>query len=249
MDFKRPPIPAAPNAAQTASDGDIHELYAGYLADYISGPGTSSSRRDFPLINQNQQGGELTWWDLYVQDLKSELQLAKAVGHTAAEVAVQIDERVQFWIDLWNEAIERWDEFLDGRDLDEVTIDGTKLSGKVITLRKAEEVIEQLRLNNLKAFFTAKIAAIRNAIDLIEHPLSTLSPQQQAEDVGGAGQVMIAANQVLDSVQDIGRSVVDLIEKFDIVTQIEHDLEAAALGQTNERHARKDKGVTRKRSR
>lgn len=244
--WKPPDPPEPPVPASDASDGDIRGFYAAYLADYISGAGTSA-RRQAPqrVISaeissaETGAGGDLSWFDLYVQDLKHEWELVKALGHTTANVAVSIDERVQFWIDLWNEAVERWHEFLEGRDLDEIRVDGAKLTSRIITLRDAEDVIEQLRLKNLKEFFETKIQEIKDAIENIKNPLNSIQQAGDADSVdqldkpGEAAKAMIGTNQILDSIQDIGRAVVTLIEKFDIITQMELDMEAKVLPQNN----------------
>lgn len=182
---------------------------------------------------------DLSWWDLYVQDLKAEADAVVHMGHATAEVATQIDERVQWWIDLWSEAVERWREFLEGRDLDEIRIDGAKLSSRIITIRAAEDVIEQLRIENLKKWFEQKIQDIKDAIENIKHPLNTIQDATStdsldpAEQPGSATRVIIGTNQVLDSLQDIGRAVLDLIEKFDIITDMEHQIEDSVLPQNN----------------
>jgi len=246
-------LPTPPNPASVSTDGDIHELYASYICDYIAGPGTASELRGFPLVDQFQQGGDLSWWDSFCQTVKSVWTGTESLFESATETVTHYQEAKDDIEQLFNDAKALWDNFVEGRDdLDEPNEDGRKRSGMVVTVRQAIEAIERFRLGHLKQTISEQWQKIEDQLTLIKTGGQTLVNGAAAyagrPSVGGLVTAGAALNQIqLASlyVKDVCAALLEIVKLFDLITDIEDDLEKQSLQQVNPRHARKFKGVTR----
>ena len=156
---------------------------------------------------------------------------------TAGNVATNFDNHWNNLVALWDRAKEDWDTFLEGRDLDEVRVDGKKLTSIVLTARDAEEILEEFRVNRLKEKVLAAYDKIKDAIQEIKlGPVDfASSPGQAGEEAGPMAKLLVRLDDILTQIERILEAILSVAELFDFVTSAEKEIEAKVLPQTSER--------------
>jgi hypothetical protein len=152
---------------------------------------------------------------------------------TATSVATNFDQHWQNLVDLWARAQKDWETFLEGRELDELRIGGSKLTSLVITLRDAEDVMEEFRVGRLKEKIQNAYAQIKDAIQEIKLgpvDFSTSDPQA-GEDVGPMAKLLVRLDDILNQIERILSQILGVAELFDFVTSAEKEMEAKILSQ------------------
>ena len=156
---------------------------------------------------------------------------------TAGNVATNFDQHWQNLVGLWDRAKSDWDTFLEGRDLDEIRVDGKKLTSMVLTARDAEEILEEFRVNRLKEKVLAAYDKIKDAIQEIKlGPVDfTSAPGEAGEEVGPMAKLMVRLDDILTQIERILEAVLSVAELFDFVTSAEKEIETKVLPQNSER--------------
>lgn len=150
--------------------------------------------------------------------------------------------KVQSIIDKWDEIKEDWFAIFEERDLDE------HQASRVITVLKAQQIIEKLRTGELKEKAEAIYDQIKSIWGFILHPVSGSAEGDKALLAGaaafagkpgaGAGALSLA-NVVdgvllfLDRVIQLEDQIIALVKLFDLVGDLEDQVEGAALQQGN----------------
>ena len=161
---------------------------------------------------------------------------------TAGNVATNFDTHWNNLVAIWDQAKEDWETFLEGRDLDEVRVDGKKLTSIVLTARDAEEILEEFRVNRLKEKVSAAYDKIKDAIQEIKlGPVDFASaPGEAGEEVGPMAKLLVRLDDILTQIERILQAVLSVAELFDFVTSAEKEIEAKVLPQNSERfHGRR----------
>ena len=156
---------------------------------------------------------------------------------TAGNVATNFDTHWNNLVALWDRAKEDWDTFLEGRDLDEIRVDGKKLTSIVLTARDAEEILEEFRVNRLKEKVLAAYDQIKDAIQEIKlGPVDfATAPGEAGEEVGPMAKLLVRLDDILTQIERILEAVLSVAELFDFVTSAEKEIEAKVLPQNSER--------------
>jgi hypothetical protein len=229
-----PARPDPPKDPTVATDGDLSPEYASYIVQYMMGADAPAGAFS-TSVTAADGGGARAPFDAgeAFRQIKTLWQNTKWAAAKVSDETFRISDTIQKLVDLWDEGVERWREFYEGRDLDSERLDGRKLTAFVIQLRAAEDVMEEYRLGRLKETVEEKITEIKNAIDLILHPLSTIQPVGgSTEDAPGEmTQIVIATHEIEAQIVAGARALLDIIELLDLVTDIEHKLEANVLRQ------------------
>lgn len=155
---------------------------------------------------------------------------------TASQVATNFDTHWNNVAALWDRAKTDWDQFIEGRDLDTLRIGegrGSKLTSLVLTLRDAEDVMEEFRVGRLKEKIQDAYAQIKDAIQEIKlGPVDfSESGAQAGEDVGPMSKLLVRLDDILNQVERILGQILGVAELFDFVTSAEKEMEAKVLGQ------------------
>jgi hypothetical protein len=179
---------------------------------------------------------QLSWWELYKQELGDEFKRLAKFGQQAANAAVNTDQHWQNLLAIWNKAKSDWDAFVKGRDLDKVRVAGAKLSSVVVILRDAEDILEDFRLNRLKETIQDRYQAIRDAIEQMKTGPADFAEQAgSTDDVGPVTRLMVRIDDFLTQVENILNAILQIVELFDVVTNTEKELEKKALAQKSAR--------------
>jgi hypothetical protein len=185
---------------------------------------------------------DLSWWDLYKQELTDEFKKIAQFGKQAASAAANADKHWTNLFNLWTRAKEDWDTFIEGRDLDEIRVGGNKLSSLVIILRDAEEILEQFRIDRLKETIQEKYQTILDAINEMKSGPADFAQTGTTDDVGPVTVLMNRIDDFLDQVERILDALLSIVELFDVVTTTEKEMEKQALTQGNPRTKIEDPG-------
>jgi len=157
-------------------------------------------------------------------------------------VATNFDQHWNNLVALWDRAKEDWDTFLEGRDLDEVRVDGKRLTSIVLTAREAEEILEEFRVNRLKEKVLAAYDKIKDALQEIKlGPVDFASaPGEAGEEAGPMAKLLVRLDDILTQIERILEAVLSVAELFDFVTSAEKEIESKVLPQTSDRvHGRR----------
>jgi hypothetical protein len=179
---------------------------------------------------------DLSWWELYKQDLLDEFKKVKGIATGVAKASVNADEHYNNLVALWDRAKADWDEITKGRDLDAVRVNGRKLTSYVIILRDAEDVLEDFRLEDLKDTLTENYQAVKDAINEIQ----TGSELPPAEDVPVTAQIMVRISDIFTQVEKIADAILNVVEKFNLITGMQKSMEKKFLTQGNPRERIED---------
>lgn len=183
---------------------------------------------------------ELSWWELYKQELTDEFKRLAQFAKETAAATVNANTHWDNLVALWDRAKTDWDEFLEGRDLDEVRVNGLKLTSLVVVLRDAEEVLEKFRIGRLKQTVTDQYDRIKGAI--AEMKTGELSRAGVGEDVGPMAELMGRIDDFLTQVEEILDALLSIAELFDIITTSQKEMEGKALTQGRPREKVPDPG-------
>jgi hypothetical protein len=194
---------------------------------------------------------DLSWWELYKESLLDEFKRLGQFGQQAATAATNADQHWQNLLDIWEKAKKDWYSFTQGRDLDAIRVNGYKLTSRIVTLRAAEDILEDFRVKRLKQRLTDAYDQIVAAIHLMKTGPSTEFTAADPGDPKGAGIVTRVSQRVddfLTQVENILKAVLSVLELFDFVTQAELALEKKVLTQSNPKAEVADDGfhLTRK---
>ncbi len=161
---------------------------------------------------------------------------------TAGTVATNFDTHWNNLVALWDRAKTDFDTFLEGRDLDTIRVGKSKLTSLVITLRDAEEVMEEFRVGRLKEKITEAYAQIKDAIQEIKlGPVDFSEAGAQAgEDVGPMAKLLVRLDDILSQIERILSQILGVAELFDFVTSAEKEMEALKLSQGKAEEKLKD---------
>ena len=156
---------------------------------------------------------------------------------TAGNVATNFDQHWQNLVALWDRAKADWDTFLEGRDLDEIRVDGKKLTSIVLTARDAEDILEEFRVNRLKEKILDAYDKVKDALQEIKlGPVDfAAAPGEAGEEVGPMAKLMVRLDDILSQIERILEAILSVAELFDFVTSAEKEIEAKVLPQTSER--------------
>jgi hypothetical protein len=179
---------------------------------------------------------ELSWWELYKQELTDEFKQVKNIATGVAKASINADEHYNNLVALWDRAKSDWDEITKGRDLDLVRVNGRKLSSYVLILRDAEDVLEDFRLEDLKETLTENYDAVKEAINEIQ----TGSELPPAEDVPITAQIMVRVSDIFTQVEKIADAILNVVEKFNLITGMQKSMEKKFLTQGNPRERIQD---------
>jgi hypothetical protein len=160
-----------------------------------------------------------------------------SAANEAANFITKIDQIVARW-----EAIkDEWDKIFQEQDVEET------LNNRVVTVSAAQTVLEDLKIENLKARAETIYNDIKDLIQLVLHPLGGSEQGDQALLAGAAAYSGRAAptgafkaasllNTALafgDNVLKIEDKIVDILKLLDIIEDMKKGIEDAELPQKN----------------
>jgi len=182
----------------------------------------------------------LSWWELYKQDLTAEFKKLAHFGAQTAAAATRADEHWSKLVSIWERAKSDWEQFTEGRNLDEVRVNGVKLTSLVCIVRDAEEILEEYRLNRLKEKLDEARSTVLDAIN--EMKTGAGVAPGVGEDVGPMAELMVRIDDFMTQVERILEAILSIAELFDVVTNTEKEIEKKALPQGNPRTKISDPG-------
>jgi hypothetical protein len=216
-----------------ATDGDISLSYMQVLTQYLQ-------QEQSVAFRSNQSPEQIT--NIFTDAMGEVQSIWSGVAsffQSAGQTITNYEEVKQTFTSIWTQAKSEWNQFIEGRDLDEPLDDLRKRTSVVVTLRSAQEAIEKFRIGRLKETVNEQIDRIENELQLIVTRAQSLASGAAAysgrPSAGGIVSVGAAINELElagSQVNDILKEVLKLIKLFDLFSDIEDGMEADLLPQS-----------------
>lgn len=238
-------------APTIATDGDISVSYMAALLDYL--------QQTFPGESLTQQPKDSQPPAEFAAHFAS---IMSGIGNSLAGVVTlfrgfvvatnEYQQTKDSFEELWSGAKEAWQQFIEGRDLDEPTDSGRSRTSVVLSLRAAQSAIEKFRIGNLKDTVNEQIQAIEDEILIIKTRATDLASGVAAYSGRPSAGGLAAAGAALNELQLAGSQAraimaecLKLIKLFDTLTFVEDSMEADLFGQSKPQTSEQKQVYTR----